>query len=217
MTSSMTPPSPFWARTPAPPLVSAEEAPPKTETTSSEDLLRKMIVEKISGAEVVVASMESSIAEKERLIAENRDTLAGSREEILNLRKQLAILDSMSGVVPPTKVCEGVTRGWTKVEDHTAYIGQAEGLQPREENVMLREEGARFLKAAGEYGGYVTGRGQCWIRVQTRNPNDLLKNMTQDKGSVVYISPGASIDLIKKSGYACVWSHRDKKNNVCES
>jgi hypothetical protein len=106
MTSSMTPPSPFWARTPAPPLVSAEEAPPKTETTSSEDLLRKMIVEKISGAEVVVASMESSIAEKERLIAENRDTLAGSREEILNLRKQLAILDSMSGVVPPTKVCD---------------------------------------------------------------------------------------------------------------
>jgi hypothetical protein len=209
MTSSMTPPSPFWARTPAPPLVSAEEAPPKTETTSSEDLLRKMIVEKISGAEVVVASMESSIAEKERLIAENRDTLAGSREEILNLRKQLAILDSMSGVVPPTKVCEGVTRGWTKVEDHTAYTGQAEGLQPDEVWSGGRKHGARFLKAAGEYGGYVTGRGQCWIRVQTRNPNDLLKNMTQEKGSVVYISPGASIDLIKKSGYACVWSNID--------
>ena len=123
MTSSMTP-SPASA----PPLVFAEEAPPKTETTSSEDLLRKMIVEKISGAEVVVASMESSIAEKRQLIAENRDTLAGSREEILNLRKQLAILDSMSGVVPPTKVCGGVTRGWTKVQDHTAYMGQAEGL-----------------------------------------------------------------------------------------
>jgi len=215
MTSSMTPPSPFWeapSPAPAPLLVFAEEAPPKTETTSSEDLLRKMIVEKISGAEVVVASMESSIAEKERLIAENRDTLAGSREEILNLRKQLAILDSMSGVVPPTKVCEGVTRGWTKVEDHTAYTGQAEGLQPPDEvwSGGRGPEVARFLKAAGEYGGYVTGRGQCWIRVQTRNPNDLLKNMTQEKGSVVYISPGASIDLIKKSGYACVWSHRDK-------
>ena len=87
---------------PAPLLVFAEEAPPKTDTTSSEDILRKMIAEKISGAEVVVASMKSSIAEKERLIAEkervigeNRATLSGSREEILNLQKQLAILDNM--------------------------------------------------------------------------------------------------------------------------
>jgi len=146
MTSSMTPPSPFWARTPAPHLVFTEEEPPKTGTTSSEDLLREMIVEKISGAEIVVASMESSIAEKERLIAEkerliaeNRDTLVGSREEILNLRKQLDILDSMSGAmfsvnwscstltltrltpegVPPTKVCEGVTRG---VDDYRGRV-----------------------------------------------------------------------------------------------
>jgi len=66
-----------------------------------------MIAEKISGAEVVVASMESSIAEKERLIAEkeraigdNRATLAGCRKEILNLQKQLVILDNINGVVP---------------------------------------------------------------------------------------------------------------------
>jgi hypothetical protein len=188
-------------------------SPPKTETTSSEDLLRKMIVEKISGAEVVVASMESSIAEKERLIAENRDTLAGSREEILNLRKQLDILDSMSGVVPPTKVCSGVTRGWTKVEDHTAYSGMGEGLR------AIRGW-HKFTTEASEWGGYVTGRGQWWIRVQTRNPNDLLKNMTPQEGSMVYISPGASIELIKESGYACVWSPEDAafaKDNVRES
>jgi hypothetical protein len=61
-----------------------------------------MIAEKISGAEVVVASMKSSIAENERLIAEkervigeNRATLSGSREEIMNLQKQLTILDNM--------------------------------------------------------------------------------------------------------------------------
>ena len=204
---------------PAPLLVFAEEVPPETETTSSEDLLRKMIMEKISGAEVVVVSMESSIAEKERLIAENRATLAGSREEIQNLRKQLAILDSMSGVVPPTKVWAVVTRGWTKVEDHTAYCGQAEGLQPgdaMQAGIHGHRIGKRFhhvkpeiIEEARKYGGYATREETCWIRVQTRNPNDLLENMTPQEGSAVYISPGASIDLIRNSGYSCVWSDDD--------
>ena len=55
----------------------------------------------MSGAEAVVASMETSIAEKGRLITENRATLAGARDEITNLQKQLAILETMSGVVAP--------------------------------------------------------------------------------------------------------------------
>jgi hypothetical protein len=180
--------------------VFAEEAPPKTETTSSEDLLRKMIMEKISGAEVVVVSMESSIAEKERLIAENRATLAGSREEIQNLRKQLAILDSMSGVVPPTKVCEGVTQGWTKIHGANAYYGK--GVNAAE---GLRKGGVtpEIIEEAREYGGYVAVTGASpdarwtWVRVQTRDPNDLLKNMTKQAGVDTYISPGASIELIK--------------------
>jgi hypothetical protein len=105
---------------------------PKTETTSPEYLLRKMIVEKISDAEVVVASMKSSIEEKEQLIADNRATLAGSQEETLNLQKQLAILDNISGVTPldlaprpvidsrlATPFVDSKTRGWTKVLDHT--------------------------------------------------------------------------------------------------
>jgi hypothetical protein len=109
MTSSMTP-SPASA----PHLVFAEEVPPPPPRY----LLRKMIVEKISDAEVVVASVESSIAEKERLIGENLDTLAGSREEIRNLRKRLAILDSMSEVVPSpapgSNICQdGICTGMT--------------------------------------------------------------------------------------------------------
>ena len=209
---------------------------PKTETTSPEYLLRKMIVEKISDAEVVVASMKSSIEEKEQLIADNRATLAGSQEETLNLQKQLAILDNISGHTP-TKVCERVTLGWTKFTGYTAYENQNEGK--RELNLdadvdffrisailhhpNMKHGAAGFpsasrakeiIKEARDYGGYVTMGGgtlgvECWIRVQTRNPNDLLKHMTPEKGSVVWISPGARIGLIKKSGYACVWSLED--------
>jgi len=111
---------------------------PKTETTSPEYLLRKMIVEKISDAEVVVASMKSSIEEKEQLIADNRATLAGSQEETLNLQKQLAILDNISGVTPldlaprpvidsrlATPFVDSKTRGWTKVLDHTLISAQS--------------------------------------------------------------------------------------------
>ena len=97
---------------PAPLLVFAEEAPPKTDTMSPEDLLRKMIAEKISDAEevacqavTIIAEKKRMIAEKERSIEENLATLAGSREEILNLQKQLAILDNIKGV-PPTNICE---------------------------------------------------------------------------------------------------------------
>jgi len=99
---------------PAPLLVFAEEAPPNTDTMSSEDLLRKMIAEKISDAEevacqavTIIAEKKRMIAEKERTIEENLATLAGSREEILNLQKQLAILDNIKGGgVPPTNICE---------------------------------------------------------------------------------------------------------------
>jgi len=212
---------------PALALVFAEEVHPKTETTSSEDLLRKMIVEKISGAEVVVASMESSIAEKERLIAENRATLAGSREEILNLQKKLAILDSMSGVVPPTKVCEGVTRGWTKIKGHNAYCGSGTSHSDG-----LREGGVtpEIIEEALEYGGYVAmtdaeaeaarragSATWTWVRVQTRDPNKLLNNMNEQPGVDTYISPGASIELIKASEmfFACVWSSEDSGNPLC--
>jgi len=98
---------------PAPLLVFAEEAPPNTDTMSSEDLLRKMIAEKISDAEevacqavTIIAEKKRMIAEKERTIEENLATLAGSREEILNLQKQLAILDNIKGGgVPPTNIC----------------------------------------------------------------------------------------------------------------
>jgi len=98
---------------PAPLLVFAEEAPPNTDTMSPEDLLRKMIAEKISDAEevacqavTIIAEKKRMIAEKERAIVENLATLAGSREEILNLQKQLAILDNIKeGGVPPTNIC----------------------------------------------------------------------------------------------------------------
>jgi hypothetical protein len=98
---------------PAPLLVFAEEAPPNTDTMSPEDLLRKMIAEKISDAEEVACQAVTIIAEKKRIIAEVREvigenlaTLAGSREEILNLQKQLAILDNIKGGgVPPTNIC----------------------------------------------------------------------------------------------------------------
>ena len=95
---------------PAPLLVFAEEAPPNTDTMSPEDLLRKMIAEKISDAEevacqavTIIAEKKRMIAEKERSIEENLATLAESREEILNLQKQLAILDNIKGV-PPTNI-----------------------------------------------------------------------------------------------------------------
>ena len=98
---------------PAPLLVFAEEAPPNTDTMSPEDLLRKMIAEKISDAEevacqavTIIAEKKRMIAEKERVIEENLATLAGSREEILNLQKQLTILDNIKGGgVPPTNIC----------------------------------------------------------------------------------------------------------------
>jgi hypothetical protein len=134
-----------------------------------------------------------------------------------------------------------VTRGWTKIVDHTAYMGQAEGfqglcppdwalelamscntLEPKSKinpglstaaREVLHSWAEPLIKEADEYGGYITAkrptRVECWIRVQTRNPNDLLSALTPEKGSVVYISPGASIDLIRNSGYACVWSDDD--------
>ena len=147
-----------------------------------------------------------------------------------------------------------VTRGWTKVMDHTAYIGQANGFQGRcppdwalelamscntlkpkskinsclsdEEWIqkqgvagrgVLHEWAEPLIKEANEYGGYITAQRptmvECWIRVQTRNPNDLLLNMTPEKGSVVYLSPGASIDFIRNSGFACVWSDDEESND----
>ena len=153
--------------------------------------------------------------------------------------------------------CRGqgkVTRGWTKVMDHTAYIGQANGFQGRcppdwalelamscntlkpkskinsclsdEEwiqkqgvagRAVLHEWAEPLIKEANEYGGYITAQRatmvECWIRVQTRNPNDLLLNMTPEKGSVVYLSPGASIDFIRNSGFACVWSDDEESND----
>ena len=128
-----------------------------------------------------------------------------------------------------------VTRGWTKIVDHTAYMGQAEGFQglcppdwalelamscntppgclSTAAREVLHSWAEPLIKEADEYGGYITAkrptRVECWIRVQTRNPNDLLSALTPEKGSVVYISPGASIDLIRNSGYACVWSDDD--------
>ena len=184
---------------------------PKTETTSSEDLLRKMIVEKISGAEVVVASMESSIAEKERLIAENRDTLAGSREEILNLRKQLAILDSMSGVVPPTKVCEGVTRGWTIIEDASAFAGKDNDLVCKSE-----KEAKNLVETMPACGGFdhaiPQGFGSFWPRKCTAD--EMIRNAEHDtmvNGGVkcrVFVAPGATIKLLREKeeeGYMIVY------------
>jgi hypothetical protein len=47
MTSSMTPPSPFWARTPEPHLVFAEEAPPNTGTMNcTTQLLKELTASK---------------------------------------------------------------------------------------------------------------------------------------------------------------------------
>jgi len=234
---------------PAPRLVFAEAVSVLEDTASTEDLLRKIIAEKMAVSEAVIASMESSIAEKERLIAENRATLVDSRAEIMNLRKQLAIIDTIGGggdrgtdlheedrpypervgvPTPSKKVCRGVTRGWTKIEDHTAYINQGSGLQKVNADIVPllnypnmdwpcrqgwgRVAAEHIIKKAREYGGYITAsRGECWIRDQTRNPNDLLKHMTPEKGSVVCISPGASIELIKKSGYECIWSAVDEQ------
>jgi hypothetical protein len=210
MTSSMTPPS-------AHPLVFAEEAPPKTETTSSEDLLRKMIVEKISGAEVVVVSMESSIAEKERLIAENRATLAGSREEIQNLRKQLAILDSMSGGVPPTNVCEGVTRGWTIIEGASAFAGKDDEL------VCKSEEEAKKRVLSAQFGGFEHSHLRFWPRKCTAD--EMIRNIevadgtTSHAKSRVFVAPGATIKLLREKeeeGYM-VYCEAPGPGTICDS
>ena len=117
---------------PAPLLVFAEEAPPKTDTMSPEDLLRKMIAEKISDAEevacqavTIIAEKKRMIAEKERSIEENLATLAGSREEILNLQKQLAILDNIKDV-PPTNICEkdrSVARAAATTQSNASGLG----------------------------------------------------------------------------------------------
>ena len=195
---------------PASVLVFAEEAPPKAETATSEYLLRKMIAEKISGAEVVVVSMESSIAEKERLIAENRDTLAGSREEIRNLRKQLAILDSMSGVVQSTKICEPVTRGWTIIEGASAFAGKDNDLECKSE-----KEAKNLVEAKAFLGGFEDSYGapgrwaSFWPRKCTAD--EMIRSAVSRNGGPacrVFVAPGATIKLLREKeeeGYMIVY------------
>jgi hypothetical protein len=70
---------------------------------ASPEVLRKMILEKISETEVEADSAKSSIAENERLIAKNRAMLAMSQGEIAKLREQLVLLGNISEVIPPKK------------------------------------------------------------------------------------------------------------------
>ncbi len=133
---------------PAPLLVFAEEAPPNTDTMSPEDLLRKMIAEKISDAEevacqavTIIAEKKRIIAEKERVIEENMASLAGSREEILNLQKQLAILDNIKGGgVPPTNIC---AKGRSVSEKITAWQAERDALVAKGEEMKIAALRAR--------------------------------------------------------------------------
>jgi hypothetical protein len=119
------------------------------------------------------------------------------------------------------------TLGWTKIMDYTAYINQAKGLvemgwsqlsgRTRREGFAItqRGDGERYFhrdlrNLSSGYGGYITkGASQAWIRVQTTDPNELLKNMNKESGSAVYISPGADIELLKMSGFEIIWATED--------
>ena len=121
------------------------------------------------------------------------------------------------------------TLGWTKIMDYTAYSGQEEGstrswsrkpgsgLSSRPGDRQREGGGQKYHrdlrnKSSG-YGGYITkGCGhhpEAWIRVQTTDPNELLKNMNKESGSAVYISPGADIELLKMSGFEIIWATED--------
>jgi hypothetical protein len=95
------------------------------------------------------------------------------------------------------------TRGWTRVDDYVAYCGNSEGIQ-----LHSRPLYAIRAEARG-YGGYTTGRGDTWIRVQTFDPNEMLVHMVPQSGTQVYISPGASKTKLENSGFNIVWSPED--------
>ena len=108
---------------PAPPLVFAEEC------TSTEALLRKMIVDKISGFEKSVTDLETSIADKERLIAIDKVSLAKSLEDARNLKEQLSVLDN---IAPPVTTNQTMnidtavtqTNTWTIIDGACSFPGE---------------------------------------------------------------------------------------------
>ena len=108
---------------PAPPLVFAEEC------TSTEALLRKMIVDKISGFEKSVTDLETSIADKERLVAIDKVSLAKSLEDVRNLKEQLSVLDN---IAPPVTTNQTMnidtavtqTNTWTIIDEACSFPGE---------------------------------------------------------------------------------------------
>ena len=164
----------------------------------------------IAAAKVAARVVAEEEANKKLLLTElERNKVAAVTAE--NYELAISIRNSIAEILHPApRAAPGPgqkkTLGWTNIRDYTAYCGKAEGKVVEGQSVGRLQLEQQSLG----YGGYITKGGlDAWIRVQTTDPNDLLKNMSHEAGSAVYISPGADIELLKMSGFEIVWASCD--------
>ena len=197
---------------PAPPLVFAEEC------TSTEALLRKMIVDKISGFEKSVTDLETSIADKERLIAIDKVSLAKSLEDARNLKEQLSVLDNIAPPVTTnqTKNIDTAvtqTNTWTIIDEACSFPGEVLPagtplpVAPRKSHLSepILDRAKRFSEASGgSVGGFDWCGGQE-VRPIYHTADEMIRAIRscwapegRRRYTYLYIAPGASLILLKE-------------------
>jgi hypothetical protein len=198
---------------PAPPLVFAEEC------TSTEALLRKMIVDKISGFEKSVTDLETSIADKERLIAIDKVSLAKSLEDARNLKEQLSVLDNIAPPVTTnqTKNIDTAvtqTNTWTIIDEACSFWG--ENMISSDARFAAYQQQAKTARGADRIhcakrfseasGGSVGGfdLGGC-VHPRAHTADEMIRAIRScwapeapRQHMRLYIAPGASLVLLKE-------------------
>jgi len=122
------------------------------------------------------------------------------------------------------------TKGWTIIKGATAFSGDpgnffydppltSAGIPGGADHPLTIDT---FRRESKGYGGFVFGagsgrKGWGWVRSQVKTPDELIINITRDRGGDVHVQPGASKSLLRDKeaeGYEVIYSPDEEQSFV---